>query len=463
MSNITPIYETDWLASIPVFYNEKTGKISHKINEVVDFNNIEMDPEGLCNYLDFGYSVFGQTPIKEVKFLEHSSRVFVKNSKIVVESKDDVAEKFLAHPSHVEPEEIIEIIRRTINDNVRKYSGNIIVPISGGYDSRLIAALIEDKERIKAYTYGLSDDQSKSSETVYAKYICEKMNISWRQVVLGEYNKNLTDWINEFGVSACANGTYQTEFIESIAREIQNKEDAVYVSGIIGDAWAGSIKRFNDCLTNTNIYELGYTHGMRVDSDHCKLKKYNDYHFTNEFLNKYEDKLKDEHWQIVLSMRLKMMLLSYLIKLPKIYNINNVYSPFLDEEIALKMLVLEPKYRNNRSWQRDFFEKEGLMPEKEKLNVQRNNTLNYQALKRTKLEPLNKKILGEYLDEKYLDWVNENYYKDFSNSLYERLLRTYSGHALLKLLRMDDEGHSLKPYSAYLVLKPLQSLLELRR
>ena len=463
MIELEGMFETDWLASVPVFYNENTCKISHNINDVIDYNNIELDPEGLCNYLDFGYSVFGQTPVKGVKFLNHSSRISIQNSTIIVEKKDDIAERFLSNYTSSSPKDVLELIHSEINDKVRKCSGDIIVPISGGYDSRLIVSFIEDKKRVRAYTYGLSPDQSKSSETVYAKYICEKLGIRWKQVELGEYNKNLDFWISEFGVSACANGNYQTEFLEAISKETFNKENSLYISGIIGDAWAGSIKRFNVDFTPQNIYKLGYTHGMRVDSDFCKLKKNNEHSLAYNFIKDNEGKIDDERWQIILAMRLKMVLLSFLIKLPTIYGINSVYSPFLNEEIALKMLTLESQYRNNRLWQKEYFEKRGLMPENEGFRVQRVNTLHYQALKKIKLEPLNKALLGEYMDEKYLDWVNENFHKDFSNSFYERLLHTYSGHAVLKLLRMDDEGHSLRPYSAYLVLRPLQKLLELRR
>ncbi|HEU4859385.1 MAG TPA: hypothetical protein VFT15_06105, partial [Chitinophagaceae bacterium] len=54
-------YVTDWLASNTIFYNEKTRHVSHNINNVIDFRNLEFDAEGLNNYLDFGYCVFEQT------------------------------------------------------------------------------------------------------------------------------------------------------------------------------------------------------------------------------------------------------------------------------------------------------------------------------------------------------------------------------------------------------------------
>ena len=48
------LFETDWLASDPVYYNEVTGAASHGINDVIDFANVELDAEGLNAYLGTG-------------------------------------------------------------------------------------------------------------------------------------------------------------------------------------------------------------------------------------------------------------------------------------------------------------------------------------------------------------------------------------------------------------------------
>ena len=52
----TLLFETDWLASTPVFYNLKNNLASKKIYDVLpkDFN-LKFHPEGLSNYFDFGY------------------------------------------------------------------------------------------------------------------------------------------------------------------------------------------------------------------------------------------------------------------------------------------------------------------------------------------------------------------------------------------------------------------------
>ena len=70
--------------------------MSYNINDVIDYRNLEIDPEGFNNYLDFGYSVFQQTPIKHVKFLRHSSRLSIDDRhQIKIDYLDDPIEKWM--------------------------------------------------------------------------------------------------------------------------------------------------------------------------------------------------------------------------------------------------------------------------------------------------------------------------------------------------------------------------------
>ena len=69
------VWSTDWLASKPVFYNTKTKKVSHNVNDVIDTNDNEFHHSGFNNYLETGDSVFGQTPVINVKFLSPHSKI----------------------------------------------------------------------------------------------------------------------------------------------------------------------------------------------------------------------------------------------------------------------------------------------------------------------------------------------------------------------------------------------------
>ena len=128
------VFETDWLASQPVFYNEFTGKVSHKINEVIEFQNFEVHPEGFNNYLDFGYSILEQTPIKHVKFLRHSSRLTVQNNgKLEIEYLDDPVEKWIGKTSH--EDDIFHLLYSSVRSWEKSVEGEIIIPTSGVTDA----------------------------------------------------------------------------------------------------------------------------------------------------------------------------------------------------------------------------------------------------------------------------------------------------------------------------------------
>ena len=65
----TLVYESDWLASEPFYYDLRNGRVGHNVNDVIDFANLEFDYEGLNDYLDFGYCVFEHTPVRGVSVL----------------------------------------------------------------------------------------------------------------------------------------------------------------------------------------------------------------------------------------------------------------------------------------------------------------------------------------------------------------------------------------------------------
>ena len=157
------LFETDWLASQPVFYNEMTGQASHNIHDVIDCNCLEWHPEGFNNYLDFGYSVLEQTPVKHVKFLRHSSRLWKdEQNELSVEYLDDPVEKWLNY--RLSEDDIIELVRTRVRAWERSVDGEIVIPTSGGYDSRLLNWCIEDKSRVRSFTFGVTVNPDESHE-----------------------------------------------------------------------------------------------------------------------------------------------------------------------------------------------------------------------------------------------------------------------------------------------------------
>lgn len=456
-------YETDWLASKPVFYNTKTLRISHNINDVIDWSNIEFHPEGLNNYLDFGYSVFLQTPLKNVRFLRHSSEIWVENNKLkIVEKPDPVNKWFEENKGYKDEREVIELIRKKVREWEKRTKGDIVIPLSGGYDSRLLACLIENKSRLKAFTYGISNEQDNSLEVVKAREISKRMRIDWRQISLGDYHIYLDKWDQYFGISTHAHGMYHVEFYQKMKQYLNGGE--LFLSGIFGDVWAGSVE-YQDVKGANRLSSLGYTHGLVSDSRYSVLSS--DNKIQKDFYTENIEQIQDRRQQIILTIRIKMILISYLVSLPNRYDFDP-WSPYLDMDVALSMLSIDPRRRRGRLWQKDFFREVDLDLEESSLGGDRRNTLNYQAMKRVKLSPLNSELLAEIFNEKYLEKINRCL---INPSLYDRSIQKlyqiiptsrFGGLFMGGLEKLGIRDKISTMYYAYLTLKPIENVLHKR-
>lgn len=454
-------YDTDWLGSSPVFYNQKTGNISHCINDVIDVSNIELHPEGFNNYLDFGYSVFGQTPVRDVKFLRHSSSISgAEDGKLKITGNEDPVEQWLDY--RISEADIIDLIRDRVNKWVDSVDGEIVVPLSGGYDSRLLCWAIKDKSRIRAFSYGLSAKQSDSYEVVYARELCKKLGIRWQQIELGEFHRYIGDWYRLYGVSTHAHGMYHIEFYLKILECVP--KGSGLISGIFGDVWAGSTNPA--CPQSpSELIKLGYTHGLNADSSFSLVGGCDS--LARTFWENHKHELNDPRWRVITQIRLKMILISYLLRVPQSLGYN-VFSPFLDIDVCMAMLNLPEARRHERKWQREFFAKEHLDIENQIGKPRFDNSLNRFAMRKIKLSPLKSHVLSQYIENEYIDAINRCVMSaDMSDLMFMRLTsRMPSGLGLWRvrnrLRQAFNQRHSnvIDAYCVYLTLRPIQELME---
>ncbi len=459
------LYETDWLASSPFFYNEMTGRASHNINDVIDWPNVEIHPEGFNNYLDFGYSVLEQTPAKHVKFLRHSSRLWRDAAgRLSVEYLDDPVEKWWDY--RLSESDIIDLIRERVQKWEASVDGEIVIPTSGGYDSRLLNWCIKDKSRVRAFTYGLSDKQEESYEAVYARKLCEILGIKWEQIFLGDFHRYLDDWDELFGSSTHAHGMYHFEFYQKILPDDGNC--ASLLSGVFGDVWAGST---NPPLITSckQLAELGYTHGLKADVQSSILKT--QWEMRQRYICDKASKFKEERWRVVCQIRLKFILISYLLTVPRIFCFKP-WSPFLHVDVCMAMLNLPCERRRNRLWQQEFFQKEGIAIEEMNLKATASNTLNLIAMRRVPLRPLDVALLRHVVHPGYVAWINRMATRPNAGCDYAWLRGTAKGFKTVRggwrlsnrisgILKKHD-ANVLKAYCAYLTLKPIETLLKKR-
>ncbi len=442
---------SDWLASDTFFVNKKTNKVSRNINEVIDYSSFDWDYEGLYNYLDCGYTIFNQTPIKNVITLPHSSTVTI-NEQITITSRKDVSEEWLGKITHEDDalhliSEKIKIWEKTVNEN-------IVLPISGGFDSRLLALSVTDYSKIKSFTYGFSPNQSLSKEVVHAKYITEKLDIDWKHIKIGEYHNLLKEWYKIYGVSTHAHGMYHMEFYTKMLKNVKGGNP--FLSGLIGDAWAGAV--YVDEINKPNdVVNLSYSHGLKANPS-MLLNKNISLNLREAYFETHREKLKSSEFRIIESMRFKMMLLNYLKRIPEYYGFK-VYAPFIESEVALSFLTIKKERREDRKWQIDYFKKHNLYLEELDLKGTYHNNLNFQAAHLVQLKPLSEELLGELFNKDYIRWINKFTFQGLKSRLKSKIT-VYHRSGWRK--HLPKYPFNLTAYYAYLTLYPLQELIKKR-
>lgn len=422
----------DWQGSRNYFYNKRTHKISDNINDLIEEDDIVFSAEGLRNYLAYGYSVFGQTPLENICFLEPNTKVWAdEEGKLQFQRFPDPFDEILKEGKSSSVQDVLECFHYKVNERLKDIDGPFIVPTSGGFDSRFINCMINEKRKVHAYTYGISEKQEESIETIYAKKLCETIDISWKQIELGNYNSLIPEWYQHFGAVTHAHGMYHMEFYNKIS-SLDPK--GLVISGLYGDLWSGNweISKITEAQA---LKHLGLSHGINIDPSVCKLKECHE--LRDAFFESNKDKLLDDdcNWRLVLASRTKIVLLSYLMRVPEWYGFET-WSPFLDFEIVSKIINLPWEEKKKRKWQIEYFRDKGVLIGELGLTCDKSNVLDVYACHKIVPEPLDVGLLGEIIDEAFVENINRN----LSRMTFERL----------------------KYYNAYLVLYPLQKLLEIK-
>jgi hypothetical protein len=454
------VYESDWLASRPFFYNVKTGAASANINDLIDLENVEFDPEGFNDYLDFGFSVFEHTPVRDVRLLRYSSRLYRGPQGLRVEYLDDPAEQWYDRRSTVD--EVLELASAEINAAAAATTGDLVVPTSGGFDSRLINLLLSDRSRVRAFTYGVSDDPLRSTEVVKAREVANRLGLRWQTVPLGEFHRYLSAWDALYGVSTHAHGMYQMEFYEKLRHCVA--PGSTVLSGICVEWFSGDDKevRVQPIVDSPDDFVA-----MMAFSPMCADTRVSNFRSdrlgAQRALEQHPRLRKEMRPRVVSVVRLDMAYLSYLLSVPATFGLQP-QAPYLDPELALRLLTLPDELRHKRRWVREVFAAHDLDLETAEPPSDHRNTLNYRAMRAVPLLPLDETLLREVVRPDYVRWINRTVGPlGLPWELYWRAGWTPGcRRAVRQLQLMGVRDHRLPAYGAYLTLWPIQELLRRR-
>ncbi|MBN2468427.1 MAG: tetratricopeptide repeat protein, partial [Deltaproteobacteria bacterium] len=282
-----------------------------------------------------------------------------------------------------------------------------------------------------------------SYEVVIAKRLSQLLDTRWQQVELGLYNKYIPEWVFLYGISTHAHGMYHIEFyhhIRSLLAE-QCRGQPTFLSGIFGDVWAGNVA-VQEINSYRDLRKLGYTHGM----DFYKLAERigTGENAAEAFFYEYEEKLKDHRWQPLITIRTKIILISYLMNVPDYFGFPS-WTPFLNFHVATSMLRLPQARRAKRRWQKEFFIRNGVDLDDciEQSDV--TNILNQISMCRHVPELLDESVPVPFLG------------KDDTSAINQGISR-YAAAGSLKDGR--ENQRVLDSYIKLLVMKPLEELMK---
>jgi len=451
------LFETDWLGSEPVYYNELTGLASRNINDVIDLQDMELDDEGLAAYLDHGFSVFQRTLVKNVRFLPPSSRLLLGNGgRLVVDRlPDELGSKLERRCTEAD---IIELVRARVRDVERSSQGEMVIPTSGGYDSRLLNLMIEDDSRVRTFSYGTSEPQSCSTEVARARALSHLLGTRWERLPIGLFHMYFDDWDRVFGPAVHAHGMYHMEFYEQVLSRVEGGN--VVLSGLFGDWFSGK----GDFLLKPvqgpgQVRQLIEDHGMHADSSMSYVASSGDLY--TEYYETQRDLISSRSRRLIEMVRFRMMLLHYLKRVPEHFGFQPV-APLIDVDVATAMLSLPAERRIDRRWLEEYFTACGVgLQDVEGRSL---NTLNYQALRLVPLRPLDEALMREVVRPDYVRWINRNagrrglWWEGYARLLRRRGIR----RAAPRLRSWGLRPRRLDAYCAYLVLKPIERLLRRR-
>ncbi|MDG5799895.1 asparagine synthase C-terminal domain-containing protein [Marinilabiliaceae bacterium ANBcel2] len=242
---------TDKIRSYPLFLVKKEDTLLITDQNEKCFNiksSLTQNRDASDLFLRCGYTLNNSTLFNEIKITEAAQ--------IIKTDKGDASfVNYLKYYSENEKRgEDLQTLSKQLSsilDNIFKRlcsnigSSPVAIPLSGGYDSRLIAVMMKKYHtgKIYLYTYGRRNNE----EVKAAKLTAERLNLKW---IFIEYNKNnTTGFINSstFKNYICYAANYSSMFFMQdyfALKEIKEKklfpQNTVFIPGHSADLVAGS-------------------------------------------------------------------------------------------------------------------------------------------------------------------------------------------------------------------------------
>jgi len=352
----TILVGTDITRTFPLFYAKQKDTfylydnpyfLAKQLNETINLLSEE-------EFLSAGYISGSETLINNLYQLQAAELINVSADNAIYKKKysDYLSYQTTTSSFEVLHQKLVGILDRLSFRLIKIANGRkIIIPLSGGYDSRIIAAMLRkhNYENVLCFTYG----KKNSFEAEIAQRVAKTLNYQW---VFVEYNqKNINEnyllqpenWECAKYLSNLVTMPHSQTYIALkylLKNELIDK-NSFFVPGHTGDFLAGK-HFFKTIISNKkniirNIIEKHYKLNSTIISDSIKEK------IKKELTNTQNSKVYsvDENWN------LKERQAKFIINSNKIFEFHNYQHalPLWDKELVdfFKEIPLKYKIKKN--------------------------------------------------------------------------------------------------------------------
>jgi len=361
--NNKTLIASDTTRIFPLFYTFNNTELNicddiEYLKEKFDIHEIDGNSSG--EFLASGYTLGNKTLLKNIFTLQSNEYIiFEKDTIIKKEFFFSYSTKEVNNSEYSElRKQAIEVFENAFNRLIKSLNNRtVVIPLSGGYDSRLIAVMLKkhNYKNVICFTYGKKDNL----EVEISKKVAETLNFKW---IFIEYTDTLIDgYLNSSDFIRYAHyvGKYtsmpflQEYFaVKYLSENNLISQNAVFIPGHSGDLLGGSqfLKVIPEELKHSEISNL------------ILNKKFN----LNDISKKSKKLLKKE---------IQRLLLSF----DQNYKSNIPYSVFEDFDIKEKIA----KFIFNSSSIFSFYNYQFRFPfwDKELLSFYRNVPVKYKKMK----------------------------------------------------------------------------------
>jgi asparagine synthase (glutamine-hydrolysing) len=312
----------DHIRSMPLFFSKKENEILISDDAFylhAKFGKNEINSLQKSSFLLAGHTLENHTLVDEVLQLEAGQYLYFNGEKVMI--NDYYKHQRGNYSLKRDKDRIEELNQISINifkRLIQKADGRqLVIPLSGGYDSRYIVAMLKQMgyEKVVTYTYGTPS----SYEVKIAQKVAERLNYKWHFI---EYPKDWTPYYEchdyQIFASQLASLPHEQDFLA--VKDLKEKklidDDAILVPGFCGDLLGGSVVpdfykedlSVGEAKLKKHILETQFCYENKIDNkmqsilsnqiektiiDHSKITTINDFvnvnewFFTKNFVSKY--------------------------------------------------------------------------------------------------------------------------------------------------------------------------------